>query len=524
MARAYKTEPQAPKNQSTAPQRWSTLDGDRTGFIRRCEKYAALTVPKVLLPEHVRQDSESVQYDWTSVGAQAVNHLVNKLGMALFNPGRPFFRLDAGPKLRKELATAKIPEEKLREVLVNGETEAIKVLDRRAVRPKVYDALRHLVVTGNVLIDFDDAENMRVIGLRNYVVKRSVSGKTQEVIVREHVMFDELEDDVKAACPHPDTAKVALLKWYRRSGKSWTMTQWVDNKQLPEPFNGKWTEETLPIHVLSWDLSDAHDYGTGLVEAYSGDFTAISVMAESELKSAILASEFRWLADPAGTTDVNDFKTSVNGDILPGRKDDLTLVHMTSTSALTEIANASEKIVRRLGAAFLLGSAMTRQAERVTAEELRQQAQELESSLGGVYSRLAVDLQLPMAVWLLADVGVEVNGTQLIPTIVTGLDALSRTADAQNLVLALQDLAGIALLPPEVQARLQLGAIITTLFAARGLIPTSYLKPEEQVQQEQAELQQQAQAAAAQQALVENGSKALANQAGASAPQGPAPA
>ena len=59
---------------------------------------------------------------------------------------------------------------------------------------------------------------------------------------------------------------------------------------------------------------------------------------------------------------------------------------------------------RRLGAAFLLNTAVTRDAERVTAQEIRMQAQELESSLGGVYSRLANELQLPLAKRLLQEI------------------------------------------------------------------------------------------------------------------------
>lgn len=51
--------------------------------------------------------------------------------------------------------------------------------------------------------------------------------------------------------------------------------------------------------------------------------------------------------------------------------------------------------------AFLLNSAVQRQGERVTAEEIRYVAGELEDTLGGVYSILAQELQLPLAKRLL---------------------------------------------------------------------------------------------------------------------------
>lgn len=506
---------EADAGKMTAMARWQQLNGRRQGMLRRFERYASVTIPKVCLPDNVDQDSESIQYDWQSVGAQAVNHLTNKISMALFNPLRPFFRLEPDQEFAQDLAARGVTEDKLREALVGGEQRAMRVLDRRAVRPKLHNAFRHLIVVGNGLLDLSDPEAIRFMGIKSYCAKRSCSGAVQEILIHERMFFDELDEDVQAAVNNRKKPgdKVSLFKWARREGKRWMMTQWLNAERLPDRFSGSWSLEKFPYHVLTWDLADEHDYGTGLVEEYSGDFNALSVMSESEIKSAVLASEFRWLADPSGITDVNDFKKSLNGDVLPGRKDDLTLVHMTNTSALTELASVSEKIIRRIGAAFLLGSATTRDAERVTAEELRQQASELESSLGGVYSRLAVDIQIPLAHWLLKEIGVEVSGTKLQPIIITGLDALSRNADAANLVLSLQDLGAIATLPEAVQRRLQLGPVIATIFGARGLQPTQYVKPEEQVQQELQAQQAAAMEAEAQAAVAQEGARALADRA-----------
>ena len=48
--------------------------------------------------------------------------------------------------------------------------------------------------------------------------------------------------------------------------------------------------------------------------------------------------------------------------------------------------------------AFMLSTATTRQAERVTAEEKsRCRLQELETSHGGIYSKLADEWQTPLA-------------------------------------------------------------------------------------------------------------------------------
>jgi hypothetical protein len=162
--------------------------------------------------------------------------------------------------------------------------------------------------------------------------------------------------------------------------------------------------------------------------------------------------------------------------------------------------------------AFLLGTAVTRDAERVTAEEIRMQAVELETALGGVYSRLAVDLQLPLVRWLLSAVNVDIAGTQLTPTITTGLAALSRASDAQQLTMFLQDAAAIATMPEGVQARLNLNEVLSTLAAARGISAKKYVRDEAEVQAEMAQDRQQIADQEAQHAAIKAGAQAAARQ------------
>lgn len=496
----------------TALGRWQELSADRRGFILRTERYAAVTIPKVCLPDDIKQTTESIQHDYQSVGAQATNHLTNKLMLAMFAPSRPFFRLDPSTELSKQLAANNITEDQLRTGLVEGEQRAIRVLDQRAVRPKLYETLRHLIITGNVLLDMTDDALPRVIALKRYAVKRSISGRLIEILIHERVMYDELEDEVKEAVPGKQGKQpVDFLRWYRWSKGRWHLTVHVDSQQLPDAFGNDWAETDFPVHVLTWDLADEHDYGTGLVEDYSGDFGTLSTLSEAEVKSAILSSDYRWLANPSGITDLNAFKQSVTGDVIAGQKDDLTLVAMVSGNALEQIGKTADKFVQRIGRAFLLGTAVTRDAERVTAEEIRMQANELETALGGVYSRLAVELQLPLVRWLLKAIDVTIEGTKLEPTIVTGLAALSRAADASQLKQFLADASAAAQMPEQVLIRLQWENVLGTLAAASGLNATKYVRPEAEVQQDLAAQRQAEADAQAQGELAKAGAQAAAN-------------
>ncbi|WP_429499137.1 portal protein [Robbsia andropogonis] len=64
----------------------------------------------------------------------------------------------------------------LQSMLSTAETSCIKRLDQMGVRPQLYEALKHLVITGNVLLILGK-DGMRALGLRRYVVKRSQQGK-----------------------------------------------------------------------------------------------------------------------------------------------------------------------------------------------------------------------------------------------------------------------------------------------------------------------------------------------------------
>lgn len=481
-----------------APGRWKQLAGLRRGFISRCETFAAYTLPKICLPDNQNDNNRDVSQDFQAVGAQSTNHLANKLMLALFAPSNPFFRLDPSQEIMEQIAEAGADETAIADALSKAEKAAIAVLDKKAIRPKLYEAVKHLIITGNVLVDFSDG--FRVIGIKKFVVRRSLTGRLLELLIADKMVLDELDDAVKAQAQDklgksPDK-EVTLYRWIKRgSDGDYHLTQWVDNFQLPKEFNGKWDEDHLPYRPLTWDLADGQHYGSGLVEDYENDFSGLSALSRAQVQGAILASEFRWLVNPAGMTRPEDFEGTPNGGALPGVQGDVSLVQSGKSGDLQITMAMSSEYVNRIGRGFLMGSQLIRDAERVTAEEIRLVANELETALGGAYSRIAVDFQMPLARWLLADIDVPTDKFE--PTIVTGLDALSRGADLDELKLWLADLAAVNTLPPPALDELNLGAIYAALATPRRIKAENFLKSPEQ---KQAEAEQRQQMLAEQQA------------------------
>jgi hypothetical protein len=340
----------------------------------------------------------------------------------------------------------------------------------------------------------------RIYNVAQYVVRRTGAGDLKQAIIRECLAFDELEPNVQQAVRtgsegsryQPDT-KVEYFRQITRNEKGgYDLAQYVDKVRLPAEFDGAWADEAaLEWRFLTWNLKDGNNYGTGLVEDYAADFGGLSTLSEAQIKGAVLASEFRWLVNPAGMTKVEDFEQSENGGALPGQEGDISLVANSKPGDLQVVGTVVQDYIQRIGRGFLLGSATTRDAERVTAAEIRMQAQELETSFGGTYSSIAVGMQLPLSRWLLRNVNLDVNGTQLKITIVTGLDALSRSGDLDNLRAAAQDLSVIGVLKqqvPEINRR----AWVVAILAGHGVPAAKYLLTEEQTAAEQQAQQQQA--------------------------------
>jgi hypothetical protein len=483
----------------TASARWSQLDSDRQSFLGRCERYAAFTIPKICLPNGYDQNGDELMHDYQSLGAQAVNHLSNKLMLALFAPSRPFFRLDLDGNAKDEMQVAGINLEEFEARMAEVERGAVTELDRRAIRPRMYDAMKHIIVTGNSLLIFSNDGGMRVLGIKSYCVKRDVEGNVLEIVIKEMASRDSLDPKIieelgeKLTCNHND--EVELYRWIKLDGSDYTMTQWIGNERLSVKFDGKWPKDKMPYRAITWDLASGSDYGTGLVEDFAGDFAALSIMSKATVQAAILASEFRWLVNPSGMTSPEDFENSENGAALAGVQGDITLVQSGKSADLQVNVQIAEKYVQRIGQGFMLHSAVTRHAERVTAEEIRMTAEELETSLGGAYSRIAIDVQMPMAYWLMELSGKKITGTDVKPTIVTGLAALSRAGDRDNLILFLQDIAALSNIPEPERSRLKTGAIYAAFAAARGLSSTTYLLSEDEFRaQQQAQMEAQLQA------------------------------
>jgi hypothetical protein len=157
---------------------------------------------------------------------------------------------------------------------------------------------------------------------------------------------------------------------------------------------------------------------------------------------------------------------------------------------------------KQLGKIFLVLSTQMRDAERVTAQENRMRAAELNKAHGGVFGNLALTLQSPMATLILRDVNVLVEGSTVEPVILTGLDAMGRASENEKILNFFADLAAMNDVPEQFLARFNNSDLMTKLGTGRD-IDTSIIMSEDELLKQQAEQKKAQEAQTAGDALID---------------------
>jgi hypothetical protein len=241
---------------------------------------------------------------------------------------------------------------------------------------------------------------------------------------------------------------------------------------------------------------DGEDYGRGYVEEYLGDLKSLESLTQSIVEGSAAAAKVLFLVRPNGTTRVKTLAESPNGAIVTGDDQDVSSLQLGKSQDFNVAQQTIQMLQTRLSRVFLMNSSIRRDAERVTAEEIRIAHQELEIALGGVYSILSQEFQLPLVEILMNRMAKEkkipkLPGDALKPLIVTGVEALGRGEDLNKLGVFLQSLAPLG---PQVLQEINVSDYIKRLAGSLGIDTEGLVKSEEQKQVEQQAAMEQQQA------------------------------
>lgn len=478
--------------------RYAQLESVRDAFLQRARDAAEITIP-TLMPPDGHNGSTVYKTPYQSVGARGVNNLASKLLIALLPPNSPFFRLTIDDFDLQELA-GKDARGAVEDALARIERAGLQEIEGSAIRVPVFEALKQLVVTGNALLYMPPEEKgMKVFRLDRYVVKRDTMGNVLEVITKESVSPLMLPEEVRMMLTDPEdksTKDYDLFTHVYREKNRWVIYQEVSGIEIPDS-RGSYKIDQNPFIPLRFIRIDGEDYGRGYIEEYLGDLRSLEALTRAIVEGSAASAKVLFLVRPNGTTKAKNLAESPNGAIVTGDANDVSTLQVQKANDFRVAMETMRSITERLSFAFLLNSSVQRQAERVTAEEVRYMAQELETALGGVYSIMSQEFQMPLIRLLMARLEKEGKMPKLPkdtikPTIITGLEALGRGQDLNKLATFLQYLQPLG---QDVIAReMNVDDYIDRLGASLGIDTSGLIKSAEQKAAEaQAAMEQQQQ-------------------------------
>ncbi len=472
----------------TAAAFYSAGEGERYNYLDRGRECAAVTIPH-LLPRDGFNSTQEFNAPYSGTGAAGVNSLSSSLLLALLPPNSPFFRLRVDQQVAAEIEGYEDVQAEIDHSLSKIETEVIAEIERRAYRTAIYSAIRQLVVVGNVLLYFHD-KGIKVIRLESYVVERLPNGDVRKIVVKERVPESDipaaLREEVGMADPIQKTYDIFTCVKYE--GDKAIVHQEIGGKMIPET-EVVHAKEDCPYLALRFIRVDGENYGRSFCEELLGELQTVESLQQAIVDAAAASAKMLVLVNPTGLTRPRDIAEAPNLSVRTGSASDVSFLQAQKQADLSVAQATIATINDRLARQFMLAEGSIRNAERVTAAEIRMIQDQLERSLGGVFSLLSQELQLPMVRLLMRQMsksgGLPTLPEEIVePVIVTGVLALGRNMDG----LRLNEFLGNALqtLGPEVVARyINVDEWFTRKAASLGISTSGLIKTSEEIAEEQ---------------------------------------
>lgn len=490
---------------------YDRLAAERAPFLSKGRECASLTLPYILPPTKTSA-GQSLRTGYSNFGARCVNSQAVRLQNSLLPPRQSFFRYELDELYTQQLGGQEVKTQ-VDKALASMERIVLAEIEMRNVRTPVGLAVRHLIVTGNVLLYIEPGGPVRLYPLDSYVVHRDGSGNVQRIIAEESVSPVSLPKSIKAvviqklAASESVERNVTIYTSIQNRGNHWAVRQEVEGFEIPEAA-GTYPLDGCPWLPLRWTPDGS--YGHGPVEEYLGYFRSLEGLTAAITKATAVGARTVFLRNPNSIVKAKALARAQTGDVIDGKDGDVSVLQVEKRVDLVTARQLIADLKEELSYAFGMNQAIQRQAERVTAEEIRYMAQELDSQNGGIYSLLATEMQRP----LLRAITLELQKSRklpplprkaLRPVIVAGLDALGRGAELDNLKAFVADvvnLGGVEAL----STYLNFSDLLDRLATARSVRTEGLVNPPEQV----AQIQQQR----AMQSMVERLGPNAVNQAG----------
>lgn len=487
------------------------MEADREPYLNRAKQVSELTLPHLMPPDGYEGGHLPTPYQ--SMGARGIASLASKQLMSLFPPGHSMMRYQVSPSVKEEMSQGDSQVKAEIDAALAATENAITVeLESQAMRPKLHQMFLQRLVSGNVLLHSNPVSgHLKVFPLDRFVIKRDPEGNPLVIITKEMVskvllppeVVDVVEEMQQGMPEDPNLAKETVELYtavVREDKKTYRVWQEVMGKPV-QGTEGTYKADKLPWIPVRSDATPGQSYSYGYMSGLLGDLASLEGLTKALVDGAAASSRLVFLVSPNSATNLREIQACPNGGFVAGLPDDVVALKTDKANDMAVAFNMIERLSKSLGFAFLLNQSVQRSGERVTAEEIRFLAQELEDVQAGDYSLLAQELQLPLTRVILDRLErtkqvPKIDKSIAEPSIVTGLEALSRGHDLRKLEMLLNQI-GQLVGPAGIGKYANLQASFKRFETALGLGGESIIRSPEEV----AQMEQQEQQAAAMQAV-----------------------
>lgn len=498
-------------------EKYAELVPERQPYEYRAMRCAALSLPYLFTREgHTGSDDFPTPFQ--SNLANGVNGMASAMSLAILPPGVPFFKYELDSAIRQELAGLQdqaasqgMPQRPLTEVeqsLATRERAVMRYIERGTYRTGLYQALRYLLVIGNALVEHLPSGGLRNHRFRNYVVERNPDDSLYCLVIREEKRRNQIKDEVLTelvsafgpAFRADEKGKIPVYTQVELLDGRYTQIQQIGDLVLDgeeDVIEGK--IEDCPFWPQRFIRVDGEHYGRSHVEEYYGDGSSLDVMSQALVEASAIAAKVLFLLRPGGTTSADDLSKAPNGAFRSGEAADVTTLRLDKANDMKVAFEMWGQLATQVNRAFAVPD--FRDAERVTAEEVRFLMQQLERNLGGSFPLLASDFQMPLAYQGSKRVESAQGFAPLKkgvadPAIITGIAALGRSAESERLA-KFAVTGGQVVGPAAFAETVDQTELLRRLATNDGIEPEGLVRSQEQIAQSRAQAQQQMMAAEA---------------------------
>jgi hypothetical protein len=453
-----------------------------------------LTIPS-LMPLEGHDQKSHLYEPYNGLGSRAIISLSSRLTLALIPAGRPHLRLDIPPKMLFEMK-GEVPT-KVSQDLAKSEKIIQAEVERANWRGATLVTMQQLIVAGSAIEIMLDDNTIRTIRLDQFVWRRDHKGRVIECVIKELFDVDNPPEGVKIPKNSVKPTDMSDSKQFESELYTYIKMKNVKGKKTYEitretgdgisvPSKEKFDIEDLPYLFLRWSITPGEDYGRAKVEETIADFRSLDALEKASLDYAAMAAKNFIMIKPGASANQirNKITRMNNGDPILGDPESVQFKSFTNVTGYQIISEQISRLTNSISQAFLLLGGAQRDAERVTAVEIERDIQELESTLGGVYSTLSLELlerRTELLIESMKEQGSfpDIEKDALQATILTGLESLSRERDVGRGVQAAQIINQFG---PAGAAVIKMDVILNKIMVGLGF--PDAIKDEEQIKQE----------------------------------------